>query len=73
MPPNTRLVGVCAFSSTLRGLELVPSKWRYLIPGEHWDGAQSRRIEPVEITSPHQGATQTPTVGRLIFIGAHYA
>jgi len=33
--PNTactRLVGVCAFSGTLRGLELVPSKWRYLVP-----------------------------------------
>jgi hypothetical protein len=34
-PPNTactRLVGVCAFSGSLRGLRLVPSKWRYLVP-----------------------------------------
>src|SRR6266508_1184249 len=33
--PNTactRLVGVGAFSSSLRGLELIPSKWRYLVP-----------------------------------------
>ena len=33
--PNTactRLVGVCAFSGSLRGLKLVPSKWRYLVP-----------------------------------------
>jgi len=33
--PNTactRRVGVCAFSSRLRGLELVPSKSRYLVP-----------------------------------------
>ena len=28
----TRLVGVCAFSSTFRGLKLVPSKWRCLVP-----------------------------------------
>jgi len=44
--PNTactRRVGVAAFSSRLRGLELVPAKWRSLIP--------PRRIEPVEITS----------------------
>jgi hypothetical protein len=26
------VVGVCAFSSTLRGLRLVPSNWRYLVP-----------------------------------------
>ena len=25
------MVGVCTFSGTLCGLELVPSKWRYLI------------------------------------------
>jgi hypothetical protein len=37
------VVGVCAFSGSLRGSELVPAKWRYLIP--------PRRIEPVEITS----------------------
>jgi hypothetical protein len=33
--PNTactRLVGLCAFSVTLRGLRLVPSKWRSLVP-----------------------------------------
>jgi len=50
--PNTactRLVGVGAFSSTLRGLKLVPAKTRYLVPP----------------TSPHQGATRrvTPAVG----------
>jgi len=26
------VVGVGAFSSTSRGLELIPSKWRYLVP-----------------------------------------
>ena len=29
---GTIVVGVCAFSGSLCGLELVPSKWRYLIP-----------------------------------------
>lgn len=29
---TTRLVGVGAFSSGLRGLRLVPAKWRYLVP-----------------------------------------
>jgi hypothetical protein len=28
----TRLVGVCAFSGSLRGLELTPLKWRFLVP-----------------------------------------
>ena len=28
----TRLVGVAAFSGSLRGLKLVPSKWRCLVP-----------------------------------------
>src|SRR5215213_3934399 len=32
----------CAFSGSLFGLELVPSKRRYLVPGERRDGAQSR-------------------------------
>ena len=40
---HIRLVGVAAFLDVLRGLEWVPSKWRYLVP--------PRRIEPVEITS----------------------
>jgi hypothetical protein len=43
-PPNTActrspteyvgavVVGVCAFSSSLRGLKLVPAQWRYLVP-----------------------------------------
>jgi len=26
------VVGVCAFSGTLRGLKLIPVKWRYLVP-----------------------------------------
>jgi uncharacterized membrane protein YgdD (TMEM256/DUF423 family) len=26
------VVGVAAFSGSLRGLELVPVKWRYLVP-----------------------------------------
>ena len=30
--PTTRLVGVGAFLSSFRGLELVPAKWRPLIP-----------------------------------------
>jgi uncharacterized membrane protein YgdD (TMEM256/DUF423 family) len=29
---HIRLVGVCAFSGSLRGLELVPIKWRCLVP-----------------------------------------
>jgi uncharacterized membrane protein YgdD (TMEM256/DUF423 family) len=29
---HIRLVGVCAFSGSLRGLKLVPAKWRSLIP-----------------------------------------
>jgi hypothetical protein len=40
-------------SGSLRGLELIPSKWRCLVP--------PRRVEPVETTSPHhpwQGAPQ---------------
>ena len=37
--------------SNLRVLELVPIKLRYIVPRERRDGAQSRRIEPVKITS----------------------
>ena len=33
---------VSAFSGSLGGLELVPAKWRFLVPGERRDGAQSR-------------------------------
>jgi hypothetical protein len=29
---GTRLVGVSAFLGTLCGLELIPAKWRYLVP-----------------------------------------
>ena len=29
---TTRLVGVCAFSGSLRGLKLIPLKWRCLVP-----------------------------------------
>jgi len=29
---HIRLVGVCAFSGSLRGLELIPAKWRRLVP-----------------------------------------
>jgi hypothetical protein len=29
---ETMVVGLCAFSSVLRGLKLVPSKWRCLVP-----------------------------------------
>ena len=52
---------LCAFSGRLRGLELVPSKRRDLIP--------PRRIEPVEITSgyPYRVLTQTQAVGRQTF------
>jgi hypothetical protein len=41
-------VGLCAFSGTLCGLKLVPSKWRYL----------------VSPTSPHQGAGATGNASR---------
>src|SRR5215212_4880539 len=43
------VVGVGAFSSSLRGFRMVPAKWRPLVPP----------------TSPHQGATRrvTPAVG----------
>jgi hypothetical protein len=49
---RTIVVGVGAFSGSLRGLELVPLKWRCLVPP----------------TSPHQGATQrvTQTVGHFV-------
>jgi len=36
------VVGVCAFLGSLCGFELIPPKWRYLVPGEHRDAAQSR-------------------------------
>jgi len=29
---HIRLMGVCAFSGCLRGLKLVPAKWRCLVP-----------------------------------------
>jgi hypothetical protein len=29
---HIRLLGVAAFLGGLRGLELVPSKWRYIVP-----------------------------------------
>src|SRR5687768_16570887 len=42
---TTRLVGVCAFSGSLRGFRLVPSKRRHLVPPTsgypskmRWDG-----------------------------------
>src|SRR5215213_9929241 len=38
---RTVVVGVGAFSGSLRGLKLVPSKWCCLVPGERRDGAQS--------------------------------
>jgi hypothetical protein len=33
---HIRLVGVCAFSGSLRGLKWVPSKQRYLVPPTSW-------------------------------------
>ena len=45
--PNLRtdtgvmMVGVGALLGSLRGLKLVPSQWRCLVPEEHRDGAQS--------------------------------
>jgi hypothetical protein len=29
---ETMVVGVCAFSGSLRSLKLIPSKWHYLVP-----------------------------------------
>ena len=47
-----------AFSGSLRGVRLVPSKWRCLVPGEHRDGAQSC---PLTLTRALcRGATQYP-------------
>jgi len=51
------VVGVCAFASGLRGLKLIPAKWRYLVP--------PRRIEPVEITSGYLSPL-TGTFGRVL-------
>ena len=53
---ETMVVGVSAFSGSLRGLKLVPAKWRPLVPGERRDGAPipPRRIEPIEITSGYR-------------------
>ena len=42
-----------AFSGSLCGLKLIPSKWPGLVPGEHRDAAQSH--PPV----PRRGITQT--------------
>jgi hypothetical protein len=44
-------VGVGAFSGGLRGLELVPSKWRYLVP----PALTSVLRDPHH---PHQGASR---------------
>jgi hypothetical protein len=44
------MVGVGAFSSSLRGLKLVPAKWRDLVPP----------------TSPHQGATQRVPITAVV-------
>jgi hypothetical protein len=36
----------CAFSGSFRGLELVPTKWRCLVPGERRDcRPQGRRAQ----------------------------
>ncbi len=40
----TRRVGVAAFSSSLRGLELVPAKWRYLLPPTRPAARDLRRV-----------------------------
>ena len=46
--------------SSLRGLKLVPAKWRCLVP-PRWVDWRSR----VETTSVYpQGAAQTPTIGQ---------
>ncbi|HSJ85707.1 MAG TPA: hypothetical protein VK909_00755, partial [Anaerolineales bacterium] len=42
------VVGVCAFSGSLRGLELVPANRHYLVPPP----------------SPHQGASATGNASR---------
>ena len=47
-------VAAWAFSSTLRGLKLVPSKWRGLVPGERRDGAQSHPPAPLGKNTPAQ-------------------
>ena len=56
----------CAFSSSLRGLKLVPAKWRCLVPGERRDGAQSHPAGSSLSRSPvprrsMRGITQTGT------------
>ena len=60
MPPNTactRLVGVCAFSGSLRGLELVPSKWRCLVPPT--SGYRLLHLSSAEINLPGSSSTRT--------------
>jgi len=61
MQKCTRRVGVGAFSGSLRGLELVPAKWRCLVPGERRDGAQSR--PPALTANAHRWAA---SIGVLI-------
>jgi hypothetical protein len=39
----------CGQSGSLYGLKLVPSKWRYLVPGERRDGAQSRPPDLIRV------------------------
>ena len=66
--PNLRtdtgvmMVEVGALLGSLRGLKLVPSQWRCLVPEEHRDGAQSR--PPALITlgrALRRGATRQVT------------
>ena len=52
-------------SSSLCGLKLIPAKWRCLVPGERWDGAQSRPARSSLSRSPAgtlKGASQTQAV-----------
>jgi hypothetical protein len=46
------MVAVAAFSGSLRGLKLIPSKWRCRV--------RPRRIELVEITSPYHPCQCAP-------------
>jgi hypothetical protein len=47
-----QVVGVCAFSGSLRGLKLVPVKWRYLVPPTSGYPAESVRGRPQAVGQP---------------------
>ena len=53
-------------SGTLRGLRLILAKWRYLVPGERRDGAQSRPPAPQKHAGHNTSREALRTFQKLI-------